>query len=666
MAVIENLDIVLGARTTKLDRGLDRSRGKVDAFEANIQKMNASARSALAPLQDMGRQLIAIVPNATAVGSALTAMFASISAGNLLSQLRSAKQETQQVAKFASDGGLGLAAYGKKTKTAAVETQAFAGALTRLPLPAIAGGTAALAAGFVAVGVAVKAVSAAMAGMREQMGVVDAIAKSAATANVTFNELASFRLLTEESTGKGPEVADKALQKLQLRLAEASRNGGALADQLRSVGLDAGKLIEAGPVNAMRQLAAATAGMKNPTDQLALAFRLFEEEGAAFVNAFRGGPEAIEEATRAAERLGLTLSQSQVRQIEIANDEWGRMSNIMSGVYRQMAAEGAPLIIAFAREVQSVALEAKVLATQFTAMGITLPNIVRGLAAGLGFLKGWADVTGNLLMAYKQMKVLDLQGAQASLMRAAHVNGTLDALVALEQARADAINSANTPGGGAASEFEQFMQAEQAAQEAAAAAEQSAKAQATAAAQAQTAIADRVQSLREEILLLQFGAELTDQARLSAAGATAEQLEQLRHLQAQKDSLEEMNKLRDRGQSLTEQFRTPTEQLESELNDLRRLLDVGAIDFNTFGRAAREAAGRLGGSDQSNGPQAPPSFGALQRGSVEAFSQALKNERTDKQANLQQQGNKLLEGVNERLEAMARNIANLQAIGNAG
>lgn len=659
MAVIENLDIVLGARTTKLDRGLDRSRGKVDAFEANIQKMNASARSALAPLQDMGRQLIAIVPNATAVGSALTAMFASISAGNLLSQLRSVKQETQQVAKFASDGGLGLAAYGKKTKTAAVETQAFAGALTRLPLPAIASGAAALAAGFVVVGVAVKAVSAVMAGMREQMREVDAIAKSAATANVTFNELASFRLLTEESTGKGPEVADKALQKLQLRLAEASRNGGALADQLRSVGLDAGKLIEAGPVDAMRQLAAATAGMKNPTDQLALAFRLFEEEGAAFVNAFRGGPEAIEEATRAAERLGLTLSQSQVRQIEIANDEWGRMSNIMTGVYRQMAAEGAPLITAIAREVQSVALEAKVLAKRFTAMGITLQNIARVLAAGLGYLKGWADITANLVMAYQQLKNLDFQGALGSAARAASVNGTLDALMALEQARADAINSANTPGVGAASEFEQFMQAEQAA-------EQSAKAQATAAAQAQTAIADRLQSLREEILLLQFGAELTDQARLSAAGATAEQLEQLRHLQAQKDSLEEMNKLRHRGQQLMEQNRSPAEQLDAELADLQRMLHAGMIDFGTFANEARRAAMEAGRGGETARPQAPPSFGALQRGSVEAFSQARKNEQNDKQASLQQQGNKLLEGVNERLEAMARNIANLQAIGNAG
>ncbi len=52
MAVIENLDIVLGARTEKYDRGLDLATGRLGKFQADVNLFGQTIDATMVPLRD--------------------------------------------------------------------------------------------------------------------------------------------------------------------------------------------------------------------------------------------------------------------------------------------------------------------------------------------------------------------------------------------------------------------------------------------------------------------------------------------------------------------------------------------------------------------------------------------------------------------------------------
>jgi hypothetical protein len=696
MAVIENLDIVLGARTEKLDKGFDRSTGKVKKFESDINRMGKAAEATLAPLRQLGTNILAAIPGASAAAAAFSAIAAAFAGGVVVRVAKSTKDTAvsskaaaQEMAQFATAATVAAAATGliRRNATSAANivpqlrigtrsialpkrndndvidaefkvlgktTPQIAGvgsALTRLGPVGIAAG-AAVAAGFVATASAAAAAIVTIRGVRQQLGEIDEIAKSASKANVTFRELAGFRLAVGESTGLGPEAADKALTKLQIRLAEAKRNGGALDDQLKSLGLDSGQLLEAGPLQAMKQLASATQQMKSPADQLVLAFRLFEEEGSALVNTLRGGPDAINATVAVADRLGLTLSQAQAKQVEAANDAWGRVELIATGAFRQIAAEVAPLIDAIATSVTDVA-------ESFGGWQTVLPTIVDGLAYGTGYLYDWLELLESIFTTMERASRLDLAGAVEAAGRGLDFGTGMDLLAKTQQARAEAKAAAESGGQGSV-DMGAIQAREEAAKAAAESAKQAAEERARAAQQNRDAVAERIGGLRDEIATLRMGADAVERMKLARQGATAQQLRGFAAMQQEKQRMEELHQAMERGKQLQEQFRSPQQQLRAEMADLSRLLNVGAIDFGTYARAAREAATRLGKDATKDKRPETPSFGALQKGSVEAFSAALKNERAGSAESLQKESNGLLRNVNTHLERMNARIANLQ------
>lgn len=713
MAVIENLDIVLGARTTKFDRGLDRSTARAKQFESDVNRIGAAANAAFAPLATIASNLITIIPGATAAATAFNAVAAAFAA----TAPAKIATRTKETAKHTRDAADAMADFHREAKKAAEtvqgtspsrslvprrsrpvrygptvpkigsralstrrrkpaddiidaeftvvsnvpvratkSAQAATGAMRGMSAAGIAGG-AAVAGAIVGVAAAGTAAVITLNNIRDQMGQIDDIAKSAATANVTFRELAGFRLLTEESTGKGPEVADKALQKLQIRLSEAQRNGGALADQLKSAGLDAGQLLRAGPIAAMEQLSAATQQMKSPTDQLLLAYRLFEEEGAAFVSTLRGGPAAIQDSIVAADQLGLTLSQAQAKQVESANDAWGRTQQIMTGVFRQLAAETAPVFEVIADSINEFSVG-------FAGWQDYIRPAIDGLILAGGLVWDLGEAWHALTRTISSLLALDFDGA-ADIMRNAMDFGTGDRLLEkVNKARADAAAAASKPATGnldlaAVQRQDDLMRA------AADRQKQAAADRAREAAQNRKTVQDRLQGMRDEILLLKHGTAATERMKLARLGATAAQVQQFAMLQRQKDQMESAAEMRERGQALREQFATPAQQMQTEWQGLFRLFRAGAIDYRTLQMASRDAATRLG-KQETQRRQPTPTFGALQKGSVEAYSAGLRNERNAKQESLQQKANTLLENVNERLDSIRLQMANNQSIGNAG
>ncbi|QDV26747.1 hypothetical protein [Aureliella helgolandensis] len=712
MAVIENLDIVLGARTEKLDRGLDRSSGKVKKFDQDVSAIGKSAQAALAPLAQMGAGILAAVPGATAAAtafSAIAAAFATSRAAKIAKESFDTAKQTKAAAAsmddFAEDalkaavamamaakhsGQLripsrsttGLARYNSATSYAGRRNyfdfddgkmiDGSAKQISNVPAAANAGTTAlkgmsvagvaagaAVATAFVAVASAAAAAVVTVRGVAVQMGEIDKIAKSAAIANVTFRELAGFRLLTEESTGKGAEIADKAIQKLQIRLTEAERNGGALDDQLTAIGLNSGELLRAGPIEAMRQLAAATQQMKNPSDQLVLAFRLFEEEGAAYVNTLRAGPAAINASIAAAETLGLTLSESQAKAVEAANDAWGRTKQLSSGVFRQLAAEAAPVLTVINQSILEMA-------SGFQATARAIGPVIDNLAIGAGFAYDIYQALDMVRKLQNQAKTLDAAGILETLDQGFDFGSAEKFLGQINEARAAAIEAANAAKGGGGIDLAAIQAQEEAAKAAAETAKAAADQKATQDEQNRQAVAERLNQLREEIQTLREGATAVDAMRLARQGATAAQIASFKAMTEQKAKMEEHQELLARGAELQKQYATPQQQLNTELADLTRLLDVGAINFATFARASREAAKRIGEEDKPAQKAETPTFGALERGSVAAYSAARANERAGRAEPLQEKANALLTQVNGHLERIAATIGPQQHVGNAG
>lgn len=180
---------------------------------------------------------------------------------------------------------------------------------------------------------------------------------------------------------------------------------------------------------------------------------------------------------------------------------------------------------------------------------------------------------------------------------------------------------------------------QKAAAEAAATAEAAAKKQkndadAEAAPKTAESIANRIDQLKRLNDVQMFGADIAERNALLAAGATKQQLEQFDKLIQAKIDLDKV----DAGRAMTEQFLTPLEAAARKLEEIQWLRDAGAITQETADRAAA-AARRDAMPDSSTNV---PSFGALQKGSVEAFSAALRNEKAGQQEKLQVEANKHL------------------------
>jgi hypothetical protein len=167
--------------------------------------------------------------------------------------------------------------------------------------------------------------------------------------------------------------------------------------------------------------------------------------------------------------------------------------------------------------------------------------------------------------------------------------------------------------------------------------------------------ADAVAELRKEVE--QFGATDSQKkfADLAALGVGPEQLEQAKKLLNQLDALNaaklKADQMENDAKAVFESTRTPLEKYESTIGRLSDLLNAGAIDWDTYGRAVRQAREQLEGGDKVGAPAA-----LLHAGSAEAqqfrFDQTRgvqkltsKDEVPKKQLEEQKAGNRLLNDI---------------------
>ena len=202
------------------------------------------------------------------------------------------------------------------------------------------------------------AATAALRSITFEMERIDRVAKTSRKLGLLTEDLIGLRLAAAEFSGMADQQLDIALQRMTRRLSEAAdktKTASLTLDgsvvQLSGVrkaiddmGLSAERLNSIGPADAFREIADAIQGVKNPADQLRIAFTLFDSEGASLVNTLSQGSSAIDEMNERAKALGLTFTDLEANRIEAANDSIHEMTAAWSGLRQELAIGLAPAL----------------------------------------------------------------------------------------------------------------------------------------------------------------------------------------------------------------------------------------------------------------------------------------------------------------------------------
>lgn len=718
MAVVETLDIVLGAKTQQMDSALHNSiketrsvKNEIDSMSASMQSFEPITVSITAGIGDLLQSIPGVsagiqVFQATAI--AINSIFAARQASaaarvaqaidslknkttDAVQEIRVMAKELERSAKAADDivdvdftvmssgakrigSGRGMIPRPEVTRNpmvpyqvgqvrSAAEQRAYIKAIDESLIKtatyrsnwtaaatasrtASVVGTAGAAAIATGVGVAVAGVAAfglAWHKVNQQMKEIDAHAKAAATLGMTFRELSTVRFALAESSGLDDASIDVSMRKMTLGLSKANKEkSGELHDLLSATGLDAAELLRMGPAKALEEIAAKTQALKNPTDQLVLAYELFGKQGTALVQSLRGGPEAIRESAEWAEKVGMNLSESQAMYVQSANDAWGRVTSLATGFWRQISAEVSPVLQVIYKEISASG-------EKFTEIYGYLPDIVDNTVYFSGVLYDvyqWATLTQTTL---HNIVTLNWSDVGKDISAAFTFDSGDRFLSKVQKAREEArlaaeANSLNlSDKDSAIEEYEARKQAAKAAadQEKEFAREQQRieEQKRKAFEQSQKAIQKRFDAVRQEIEIQQILASMSAQQAAEREQEIRDRIalhaelrehgmfnfQQIDALTNAANEMQKQNELRQQLQSkaddLTKQF-NPGNELRETMAELDELLRRGMIDAATYIRGAHEA----GKKDM------PEVRGAVsvQANSVEAYKLLLDRENQNR------------------------------------
>lgn len=210
-----------------------------------------------------------------------------------------------------------------------------------------------------------------------QAAYIDRIGKVSKVTGVAAETLQKFSFAAELA-GVSTDQAQVALRRFSRRLGEAQKNTGELAPTLRRLGIDIrntdGSFKSAEEV--LLNLSDAIANTDDKSQQLAIAFKAFDSEGAELVNVLSQGSDAMEALFTRAEALGGVLSGSAIQGVEDFNDSMTELRTLIGGLVNQFTAALAPALERITDDLVKFALK---IGEEFGG----IENIGEALALGL-------------------------------------------------------------------------------------------------------------------------------------------------------------------------------------------------------------------------------------------------------------------------------------------
>lgn len=410
----------------------------------------------------------------------------------------------------------------------------------------------------------------------------DAVQKLAIRTGASTEALSQLGHAAELS-GSSLEVVGKSIQMLQRNAVEAARGTKLQADAFAELGIDVGRFLDLKPEEQLEVMADALARVESEERRTALAMDTMGRSGTALIPMLAGGSAALREMRQEADDMGKTLSRAAADDMAAANDAITTLQAAAAGFGQQMAVVVAGPLRDFLGGIR----------------------VLFGLGRGEKLNQEFEKLDKQIARLQKRMQLIR-EGSTA--FDPAAVAAELEATIRKQEEVFLKLGQRDTPAApgrdtgalidpAGLGDAKVRAEADAAAKRAAAEAER----QRTAQQQAITDLERRklaVNDLTEEEKILyelragryaefdaQTKAHLVDLAReLDLAGELAAE-------EAERQKLAQS--IASEAAKLVEATRTPIELFNAEIARLNELLNQGAIDLDTFNRAAQQANERV-------------------------------------------------------------------------
>ena len=230
------------------------------------------------------------------------------------------------------------------------------------------------AAKFAAVGLTAAATSLAFLVTRSTQA-IDRLGKVSKTTGFAAETLQKFQFAAEQS-GVTADNAALALRRFSRRLGEAQRSTGELFPALKKLGIETrnsnGEFKSAEEI--LFEFADGITTARNESEQLSLAFKAFDSEGAELVETLKDGADGLRAFFNEAEDLGFILTASSIRGVEDFADEFNRLQKIVQGLINQFTAALAPTLEKIVKRFRDTISESIKARGGLEAFGIYLKN----------------------------------------------------------------------------------------------------------------------------------------------------------------------------------------------------------------------------------------------------------------------------------------------------
>jgi hypothetical protein len=265
-------------------------------------------------------------------------------------------------------------------------------------------GLAAVAAGAIAAVAAFKLLKSAFARIRQEMGKLDSIAKTASKLDMTTESLIALHHASTLS-GVSIQTTNMALQRMVKNVAKAAVGTGEAKGAIKQLGLDAAELTKLRPDAMFGELADALNKVGSQGDKIRILQKIVDSEGVALINTMKGGTEGLNAALADTQRLWTSATNVDTAKSEMAEDAMYRLGEVFHGLAVRSATALAPALTEIATLLTDVSLATRDTATEMDTMG----PAASAVAASVSIIVNQTRQLVGLLMALSSAaKVLNL------------------------------------------------------------------------------------------------------------------------------------------------------------------------------------------------------------------------------------------------------------------
>lgn len=248
---------------------------------------------------------------------------------------------------------------------------------------------------------------------KQQSKVIDSLAKTADALNINIANLQALHHISELN-GVSQESMNKNLQRMEMRLGEAARKGGAAADALEAVGVSIEDITEQSPDEQMETLARAIAGVENQSVKASIASDIFGREGLKMLKVLKAlESEGLSPTRKELDALGVSLTRLDAAKVEAANDALFRVSQAVSAAGQAVTVELSPYIEEAANRFVEMAKEAG----GFGAIA------EKGFGRAVKAVSFFADIIHGLGVVFKGVELV-VKGFSGAVISAIELAGT--------------------------------------------------------------------------------------------------------------------------------------------------------------------------------------------------------------------------------------------------